>query len=882
MAMYTAEKSWLSPCKSRLQCGDFQPPAMIRFTTLIALLAAGSALGQSKPTYTFPITAKSPEEELKTIQLPAGYSLELVMSEPVIKEPVAISFDGNGRMYVVEMRSYMQDIDGTNELTPTSRISRHECTKEDGVFDKHTVYMDNVMLPRMVLPLDDRVLVNITNTADITIHRDSNGDGVADEQSVWFAGGERGGNLEHQASGLVWGLDNWIYTTYNSYRLRWDGTNPPLKEPTAPNGGQWGLTQDDYGKMWWSNAGGEKGLWNYQVPIEYAAINSSAQKSEQFDNVWPLVGLADVQGGNNRFRPEDNTLNHFTACAGQTVYRGDRLPKELYGNVFLPEPVGRLIRRATVEVKDGITTVANPYEAEKSEFIRSTDPLFRPLNMTTGPDGCLYIVDMYRGIIQEGNWVKSGSYLRGAIEPTGMQNVVGHGRIWRLVHKDFKPGPQPEMISESAAQLVKHLEHPNGWWRDTAQRMLIVKGDTSVVPMLIEMANSNPNHLARLHALWTLEGLDALTPDVVRAKLKDEHPQLRANAIRAAETLLKKGDTSLVADIKALKTDKDPTVVLQVMMTSKQLKWQDWKNEAQATLAVSMSAGVRDIGAQLLVEAPSLKGKFTNDEKKQLERGQDIFRSLCFACHGFDGTGMPMPGRAGVTLAPPLAGSKTAVQGDSILRVMMNGLSGPINGKTYEAQMVSMASNNDQWIADVASYIRKAFGNNGKMVTKKEVEKLRSSLKNRTLPWTIEELAQNYPQPLVNREKWKITASHQEQHVALAVDGDLHSRWTTGTSQVPGMWLQVELPEAEEISGVVLDAGNSRSDYPRGYKLELSLDGKEWGKPMLEGKGDSALTELTLPKPAKTKFIRITQTGAVKGLYWSVHELDVLGVAAKK
>jgi len=125
--------------------------------------------------------------------------------------------------------------------------------------------------------------------------------------------------------------------------------------------------------------------------------------------------------------------------------------------------VGRLIRRATVEVKDGITTVTNPYEAQKTEFIRSSDPYFRPLNMTTGPDGCLYIVDTYRGIIQEGNWVKPGSFLRGAIEPTGMQHVVGRGRVWRLVHKDFKPGPQPKMLSETPAQLVAHLTHPNGW-----------------------------------------------------------------------------------------------------------------------------------------------------------------------------------------------------------------------------------------------------------------------------------------------------------------------------------------------------------------------------------------------------------------------------------
>ena len=845
---------------------------------LVALLAASSALAETKPTYTFPIKALSPEEELKTITLPEGYSLELVMSEPIIKEPMAFAFDGNGRMYVVEMRTYMQDIDGTGELEPKSRISLHESTKGDGVFDKHSVYLDNLLIPRMVLPLDDRVLVNITNTSDITMHRDTNGDGVADEKSLWYAGGERGGNMEHQASGLVWGLDNWIYTTYNNYRLRWNGDKgEPLKETTAPNGGQWGLSQDDYGKMWWSNAGGEKGIWNYQVPILYAAINVKQQKSELFDTVWPLVGLADVQGGTNRFRPEDKTLNHFTACAGQVVYRGDRLPKELYGNVFLPEPVGRLIRRATVEMKDGITTVENPYEAQQSEFIRSTDPLFRPINMATAPDGTIYILDTYRGIIQEGNWVRPGSYLRSAIEPTGMQHNVGRGRIWRLVHKDFKPGPQPKMLSETPAQLVEHLTHPNGWWRDTAQRMIIVKGDKSVVPALVEMASNNSNHLARLHALWTLEGLDAVTPDMVRAKLKDEHPQLRANAIRVAETLLKKGDSSLINDIKALKTDKDPTVVLQVMMTSKLLNWPAWKNEAQAALLTATSLGVREIGTQLLVEAPTLKGKFTNDEKHRLERGQDAFRSLCFACHGFDGTGMPVAGREGVTLAPPLAGSKTVVQGDAIIRVMMNGLSGPINGKTYEAQMVTMATNNDDWIADVASYVRKAFGNNGKMVDKKEVAKLRSQLKSRTAPWTIEELRQNAPQPLANRDKWKLTASHNDKELAKAIDGDIATRWDTRKPQSPDMWLQIELPEATDIVGFTLDTGKSAGDYPRGYEFLLSMDGKEWGKPVLKGSSDRGDIDYMLPKATKTKFIRINQTGEAKGTYWSIHELDVIG-----
>jgi mono/diheme cytochrome c family protein len=849
----------------------------LRLFSILAL-ASATVFAETNPTYTFPIQAKTPEEELKTIQLPDGYSLELVLSDPLIKEPMAIAFDGDGKMYVVEMRTYMQDIDGTDELTPKSRISLHESTKGDGVFDKHSVYLDNLLLPRMVLPLDDRVLVGITNTNDITLHRDANGDGVADEQAPWHVGGPRGGNMEHQPSGLVWGLDNWIYTTYNGYRLRWTGEKQPaLKENTAPNGGQWGLAQDDYGKMWWSNAGGEKGLWNYQAPILYAAINVKQQKSEKFDTVWPIVGLGDFQGGPGRFHsPEDKRLNHFTGCAGQTVYRGDRLPKELYGNVFLPEPVGRLIRRATVEVKDGITTVANPYEEQMSEFIRSSDPNFRPLNMTTGPDGCLYIVDAYRGIIQEGNWVKPGSFLRGAIEPTGMQHVAGHGRVWRLVHKDFKPGPQPKMIGETPAQLVAHLTHPNGFWRDTAQRMLIVKDDQSVVPALISLLKHD-NHLARLHALWTLEGLDAVTPDILRAAMKDEHAQVRASGIRVAESLLKKGDTALIADIQALKADKDPTVVLQTLYTAKHLNWPKWKDEAQMTLMTSASVGVKEIGAQLLVEAPKISGSFTKDEKKQLERGQEIFRSLCFACHGFDGAGMPIAGREGATLAPPLAGSRTAVQGDAIVRVMLNGLAGPIDGKTYEAAMVPMATNNDQWIADVASYIRKAFGNSGNLVDKKEVAALRKDLGKRVTPWTIEELRALYPQPLPNRAAWKLTASHNDKEVAKAIDGDLATRWDTRKPQSPDMWFQIDLPEPTDITGLILDTGKSRNDYPRQYKIELSTNGTEWEKPQLQGNGEAGAIDYLFIKPAKAKSIRISQLGEANGTFWSIHELQVLG-----
>jgi mono/diheme cytochrome c family protein/glucose/arabinose dehydrogenase len=821
----------------------------------------------------------SPSDELKTIQLPDGYRLELVLSEPDIKEPMAIAFDGNGRMYVVEMRTYMQDIDGTGELDPKSRVSRHESTKGDGVFDKHTVFADNLVVPRMVLPLQDSVLIGETNTNDVNEFRDTKHDGVSDQKKPWFEGGPRGGNMEHQPSGLVWAMDNWIYTTYNAYRLRWNPKGATLKEPTAPNGGQWGLCQDDYGKPWFSNAGGEKGVWNFQTHVAYGAINVPSQWDDSWMTVWPAVGMFDVQGGKNRHRA-DGTLNHFTASCGQEIFRGDRLPADMRGNVFLPEPVGRMIRRGIVEVKDGVTTLKNPYP--ESEFIRSTDPLFRPVNMATGPDGCLYIVDAYRGIIQEGNWVRPDSFLRPQVQRWGLQNDTNRGRIWRLVHKDFKPGPQPHMLDETPAQLVAHLEHPNGFWRDTAQKLLVVRQDMSVVPALQTMARTSKNPLARMHAMWTLEGLGALDATLAREKLKDENPRVRENAIRATESLIKAGDKSFIADITAMAGDSDPNVVIQVIGTAKVQNFPDWEKLASLTIASSKSAGVQEIGKALVTSSKPMDTKsFSKDEIVVLKKGEAIYKELCFACHGFDGKGMPMQGKPGVTMAPPFAGSKTiAGHRDGPVLVLLQGLAGPVNGKTYEAQMVSMATNSDDWIASVASYVRNSFGNSGAFVTPAEVKRLRVATKDRTQPWTQKELMDALPQPLGDSKKWKLTASVNPAGCSAAIDGNATTRWDTHASQAPGQWFQIELPAETEIAGVRLDSTKSANDFPRGYKVELSADGVTWGKPVAEGKGSGAITDIPFA-PAKAKFIRITQTGTVQGKFWSIHELAVLKPGGK-
>jgi len=822
-----------------------------------------------------PIEGRPPAETIKATELPPGYHLETVLSEPDIKEPVAIAFDGDGRMFVAEMRTYMQDIDGTTEHEPTSRVSVHWSSKHDGVYDKHAVFADKLLLPRIMLPLDKgRVLIGETDTNDLYIYTDTDGDGVSDKKELFFQGGPRGGNMEHQPSGPVWALDNWLYTTYNAYRLRWSPDGQVKKEPTAANGGQWGVSQDDWGKIWYVNAGGEKGPVNFQTGIVYGAFNTKDQFETGFEAVWPLVGIADVQGGEGRYRDENGTLNHFTATCGGEIYRGDKLPAELRGDLFFGEPVGRLVRRSKVTVKDGITLLTNPYP--QSEFIRSTDPLFRAVNFNNAPDGTLYITDLYRGIIQEGNWVKDGSYLRKAVQQYGLDKQIGRGRVYRLVYDGLKPGPQPGMNSETPAQIVAHLEHPNGWWRDTAQRLLVLKQDKSVVPALTTMAKTSKNALARLHALWTIEGLDSLTPDLVREKLKDEDPHLRAAALRVSETLYKAGDTSFAADMQNATKDKDGDVVLQALLTIRLLNIGDWKKTIADTIAASNYRGVKEIGDMILHPPVQVAPLAMNGEEQKLYKaGEGIFQTLCAACHGLDGKGMPMVGAApGAMLAPPLAGSRTVLGWrEGPIHVLMQGLSGDIDGKKYEGQMISMATNDDAWIASVLSYVRNTFGNRAGFVTPQQVASIRAATKDRVQPWTITELRSTLPQPLANRKDWKFNASHKPADGGLAVDGKTDTRYTTGTPQKPGMWFQVELPTETSVVGVQLDSVKSPNDYPRGYKLEISGDGEKW-KQIATGKGIPGVTDIQFAA-AKAKFIRITQTGAAPGNFWSIHEMQI-------
>jgi mono/diheme cytochrome c family protein len=690
---------------------------------------------------------RSPKEEVETIQMPQGYHLELVASEPDIICPVICAWDGNGRMYVAEMRSYMPDINGSDEKKPISRVSRWEDTKGTGVYDKHTVFVDKMVLPRMILPLDDRILIRETDTKDVYAYRDTTGSGVADEKKRVYHGGNADGNLEHQASGLMWNIDNWIYVTHDPTRFHYTSNGKLESGPTHANCGQWGLAVEDTGRMIFHEAGGENPGHGFQVPFLYGDIKLKNEWSPDFATVYPILKFTDVQGGPGRLSPGGG-LNHMTACAGGSVYRGDALPKDLYGDYILPEPVGRLIRRAKITQVDGRYVLSNAYD--KKEFIASTDANFRPVWTATGPDGYLYICDMYHGIIQESNWTKEGSFLRPQILKYGLEKHVNAGRIFRLVHDGSKRREQPHMLNESPSQLVRHLSDSNGWWRDTAQKLIVLRGDQSVVPALKEMAIGSDNPLARLHALWTLDGLNAVDRETILTKLKDPDPRLREATIRISEPLIKANDVLLMNALKPIAKDPSPNVVVQYCLSLQYVNSLHAGELIQETLAANSKGQFVTEVMQSRVKAAAE----TKEDQEKLQKlaksdpklypifvkGKERFTQACIACHGVNGEGAPVPQGTG-TLAPPLKGSKR-LQGDVEImgRIVLHGLVGPNNGKIYPGDMAGIIWADDDWVSSIVTYARNEWGNKAPIVTPEQIAKVRKETATRTKPYTLEEL----------------------------------------------------------------------------------------------------------------------------------------------
>ena len=829
-----------------------------------------------------PVLPLTPEEEAKQFWLPPGFKLEPVLWDPEIQEPAQIAFDGNGRMFIVELRGYDQTLDGLDLTPPIGRISVHEDRNDDGIYEHHRVFVDKLVFPRFVLPYGANTILTMeTNADEVWKYIDTDNDGTADKKELFATNFGRAGNIEHQQSSLFWGMDNWLYSTVNSFRIR-PTANGLVREPTGANGAQWGITQDNDGKVYFQ--GGASGMPSYfQFPIHYGNFTVSDQFEPNLNITWgaPIL-IGDIQAGMPGTRLPDGSLIRATAAAGNDVYRGDRLPQDMVGDYFYGEVVARIVRRMKLVTTEGLTQMQNAYP--RSEFIRSLDPLFRPTDTTTAPDGTIYIADMYRGIIEGAPWAKEGTYLRQKINQYQLHKILGRGRIWRLTYQGMeRDRTKPRMLDETPAQLVSHLSHPNGWWRDTAQQLLVLKNDKSVVPALQKLVSSSPNVLARFHALWTLEGLGALDASLVREEMKDTNPKMRIQAIRASETLYKAGDRSFLADYRGLAKDPDTDVVIQAMLTLNLFKPPDLAATIQEA-QVNKARGVQEIGRQILQPARSLTfggrgaGGVSPEVQATLERGATIYNELCSTCHGPDGRGTPVQGVPGAMMAPPLvASNRVLAHRDYVIKTLLYGMTGPLDGRTYGV-MVPMGTNTDEWIAAVASYIRSGFGAGSWLVKPSDVARVRAATASRKTPWTYPELEASLPKALVADTTWKLTASHNVETAGGATN---YSGWSSKEPQQPGMWLQLELPEPVLLTEIEFESpaqGGGRGGpppvptYPRGYKVQVSSDGRQWSETLAEGEGTGTPTTISFA-PTRGRFVRITQTGTDPAAPWVVRNI---------
>jgi mono/diheme cytochrome c family protein/glucose/arabinose dehydrogenase len=509
--------------------------------------------------------ALSPEEALKTFYMPPGYHLELVAAEPLVQDPIVMDWDPQGRLWVVEMPGFVPDLQAPEpNLEPVGKVVVLEDTNHDGRMDKRTVFADGLILARSLKVLDAGVLV--AEPPNVWLMKDTNGDLKADKKElVTDTYGRREARVEQNANGFYWSLDNWMYTANSDVMLRFKDSKFEVRKTLSR--GEWGVTHDDAGRIYRNT--NESVLHADLVPTQYYMRNPNllrtrgsyerlADEANTANVVWPVRR----NSGTNRayqfgIDREDGTLAKFTSVCAPMIYRGDRLPAEVYGNAIVAEPAANLVSRVIIDDTGNGLRVRKAYE--RGEFLASTDERFRPVWVSNAPDGTLYIVDMYRGVIQQRADITE--YLRDHIVKHQLEKPTGLGRIYRVVHettrRDVATGAGGRLTT---AQLVGLLSHSNGWWRDTAQRLLVERGDRSAVAALARLAATAKEPRTRLHALWTLDGLDALQPPAVVQALDDPSRDVRMSALRLSERWLAEANSPLQAAVLKRMDDPDWSV----------------------------------------------------------------------------------------------------------------------------------------------------------------------------------------------------------------------------------------------------------------------------------------------------------------------------------
>ncbi len=689
-----------------------------------------------------------------------GFELGLVASEPLIEAPVAIDFDDKGRIWVVEMRGFMRDLAGTDDDKPSGRISILEDSDNDGVAESSTVFLDSLVLPRGLAHAYGGLLyVEPPFLWFVEINNDKPGKKTLIDSTY-----AEGGSPEAQGNGLMLSIDNWIYSANSQYRYQLrDGKW--LREPTTFRG-QFGITRDDFGRLYFNyntiQIAGDYVLPNSIIDNPYLQPKHSLNRVlTRNQRVYPLHATTVNRGYAEGVLDADSMLVNVTAACGPLVYRGGIFPAEYTMNAFMCEPQANLVKRNILTFNDDQTIARQAWDDR--EFIASTDEGFRPVNLHNGPDGAMYVVDMHRGTMEYRAFATQ--YYNNGLSAKKLDTLISAGRILRVLPTGKKYTAPPDMSRQPAAKLVEMLRSSNGWIRDRAQQLLILKKHTAVTDDLRKMASSDTNQIAAIHAMYVLEAFEALSFEFLKDLAASGKPMLTAHALRLLRNYTEGNLASMQTLAKQLVDKNQPMIDLylaaslgawnklshqsfQPVLTELSRRYND-KLTYQEAVVSSLNGFENQFkvayesDGKKLKEAPLLDSllKLTIANKKagrmnpifmNAPRALDartngllLFRANCASCHGAGGEGIDHIG-------PPLLESEYVSGPTSRLAmILLYGLEGPIhvNGKLYKFNntMPSFSHNlTDEQLVDVIKYLHNAFSTKTtKPISAEKIKELR-------------------------------------------------------------------------------------------------------------------------------------------------------------
>lgn len=516
---------------------------------LFGLLSAGQSWAgeQALPPHqafkTPPAPVLSPAEALGSFSLAPGFSIEPVATEPLVEDPVAIAWDEAGNLYAAEMRGFMPDLYGTGQTAAVGAVVRLSDSDRDGVYDQREVLADQLVLPRAVAIVNEGLLIGEPPNLWLCPNADGSAATIdCEERTSLGTYGDQPGSVEHAENGLLMGLDNWLYSAKSARRLRIvDGEL--VSEPTLFRG-QWGISKDNAGRLYYNTNSVLLLGDSYDAQAVVRAGNRAAPGlNARISENDGMFAVRVNTGVNRAYVPgvlrADGRLDQPTSASGMAVYRGDQFGPEHADDVFVAEPAANAVARLRLH-RDGLKVSAEHvlYPDDRwmqREFLASTDERFRPVDVQVGPDGALYVVDFYRGVIQDHVFISEE--LRAQAKERGLERPLGMGRIWRISRQDG--GDREAALAATAPPdtLLQWLGHPNGWQRDTAQRLLIADRSRAVRERLAQIAASGPP-LAAVHALWTLRGRGELTKAVVLEAVEHLDARVRLAGLEAGADLL--------------------------------------------------------------------------------------------------------------------------------------------------------------------------------------------------------------------------------------------------------------------------------------------------------------------------------------------------------